>query len=148
MAQERTGDPYTESGAHAAVRQRGHLRQQARIASLRDADDLERHARAVIARGRRGVWLAACVFSLVALGDAALAWLALECLRDGPESMQLGNWAMLGFVVGLGALHFLWGWLVSQYRLGGVGRRLIRRAEYQRAMAALHMKEADDERLR
>ncbi len=102
----------------------------------------------MIARGRRGVWLAACVFSLVALGDAALAWVALECFRGGPEHMQAGNWAMLGFVVGLGALHFLWGWLAGQHRLGGVGRRLIRRAEYQRAMAALQMKEAENESLR
>lgn len=148
MEQERTGDPYTESGAHAALQQRQHNRQSTLVSSLRDADALEQQGKVVIVRGRRGVWLASGVLVLLVLGTAALGRVVLGAFRAGPEGVSLGNWAMLGFMLALGALNFAWGWLLNQRRLGETGRRLIRRAEYQRAMATLQLKEAENERLR
>lgn len=148
MAQDgSSSDPYTESGAHAAVQQRHNIRQSTLASSLRDADALEQHGRTVIARGRRGVWLAAGLLVLLALGIVAMGSVVKNALDAGPEGALLGNWAMLGFVVGLGALNFSWSWLVHQRRLGDTGRRLIRRADYQRSMAALQLKEAEDERV-
>ena len=141
-------DPYTQSGAHAAARQRCQILQDARSASLRDADALQQHAGTVILRGRRGVRLGAGLFALLAAGTVLLGWVALDAFESGPDGMLRGNWAMLGFVAGLGALNFAWGWTMNQRRLAETGRRLIRRAEHQRGMAMLQQREDEHEALR
>lgn len=116
--------------------------------SMLDADGLVAHGYVVIRRGVRESYYAlaailVCVVLIVVFGVVAAR------SPDGTyDGMLAANWSMLGVVVAIGALNFAWGWYASRRRLCETGRRIIRRAEYQRRLAALRLSEAEHETLR
>lgn len=124
------------------------MRRDALVSSVSDADSLQRRGRDVIRRGSRH-----SIYALAGMGASAAVvglcfYVAMNSYDGTYEGTLRANWSMLGLVVAIGALNFTWALYHSRRRLRQTGERLIRRAEYQRSLAALQLTEAEHDALR
>lgn len=145
MTCEGDADPYTESGQYAAVQASSRRRLEKLQDRLLDAHNLHARGLAVIERSKRHVRQGSV---LMVLAGCTAVWLGYvsATAADGTYNGALrGNWCMLGCILMVGVMNFIWGWIASQRRQRETGHKLLSRAEYQRRLGALLLKEAEDE---
>lgn len=141
-------EPYTESGAHAAALTRSSRAAESYSVSLQDADEAEARGHSVGQRSRRNTRFGIVAFALTLILAAWLGVMAVTSHDGTYDGAVAGNWSMLGLVLALGALNFIWGWISAQRRLRETSARLVRRAAYQRALAASQLAKAEHETVR
>ncbi|MCB9895478.1 MAG: hypothetical protein H6839_13605 [Planctomycetes bacterium] len=136
-------DPYAESGSDAVEKSRSRMKANAIRASFEDADQLEQRGHLLIARSRRMSAIAGVIVGALILLSATLLLVCYHAYDGTQDGLLVGNWAMLGALVSMGATNFAWAWLSQQRRLAEVGRNLIARADYQRKLAAMRAEKAE-----
>jgi hypothetical protein len=145
MAREREADPYTESGSFAVVQVRSRERRDVLLSSLADADELEARGHRLLARSKRRIVQGVALLFVAGCAAGWLGYTAVTAADGSYVGALRGNWSMLGCVLAVAALNFIWGWIGVQRRFRETGRRLLTRAEYQRRLAALQLQEVDHE---
>jgi hypothetical protein len=147
MAQRPHAEPYLDSGRSAA-RVRLLMKVEALQRSVSDADATEARGHRLLARCATRRMYGALAILPTAAAAAGLGLLAANSWDGTYDGALIGGWSSLGFFICIGLISIALGWLSSLARLRETGRRLLRRAEYQRRLALLQLSEISHEALR